>query len=161
MDLGIDVEALSGTAQGVSQSLTLGMLFLVIGGVGRMIFVAFGDKLVGFNPFHNLSGRWMLIVGLGIVLSPLIFQTQINSLLVRTKSLTVEPFLTEVLGRDSCVIAEASYCVVIFEGDAELVVNWYHRGIYMWGLLNPDAGAVWDAPHPPQRPEMIWAEAIG
>ncbi|WP_420004278.1 hypothetical protein [Arenibacterium sp. LLYu02] len=155
MDFGVNVAALSGTAQGLSQSVTLGMIFLLVGGVGRMIFVAFGDRMVRFNPFRNMSGQMMLLVGGAIVLSPLFFETQVNHVWTKAKSLTVEPFLTEVLGRDSCVIDETSYCVVIFEGEAELVVNWYHRGVYMWALLNPETSAVWDAPRPPRRPAAM------
>lgn len=135
--------------------MQLAMILVVIGGIGRMIFVAFGDRLVAFNPFRHLSGPKMLVVGGAIVLAPVFFETQVNHVLTKTKSLTLEPILTEVLGRDSCVIDEDSYCVVIFEGETELVVNWYHRGIYMWGLLNPDSGAVWDAPRPPERPDAV------
>jgi len=147
------VSAVTGMTQQVTQSMSLLAVFVLVGGIGRLVFVAYGDKLTGVNPFRNLSGPALLLAGAVIILGPMFFSSKLNRIWVNIKSYTAEPFITQLLDRDSCTITDTSYCVVIFEGEQEIVVNWYNRGVYLWGVLNPEGGAVWDAPRPPRRPE--------
>ena len=69
----------------------------------------------------------------------------------------VDPFVISVLDRDSCDLNSGAYCVVVFEEDRELIVNWHDRRIDMFALVNPPSGSVFYTGRPQPRPQTVVA----
>jgi len=158
MDFGFDV---GGTAAGVSEmrdglsgQFTVIMLILVIGIVGRQVFVAFGPSVKLSNPLAGLSGHGMLVAAVVIMVSGLMVTGKGRWALIQVQRQAVDPFVVSVLGRDSCDVASGAYCVVVFEGSREIIVNWHDTRVDMYAIANPRSEVRWLDLRPKVRPEQ-------
>ena len=161
MDFGFDVSgAVSGVSQmneGMSGKLTIIMSILVLGIVGRQLFVAFGSNLKLSNPLANMSGVGVLLVGVGVLVGGLFVAGKGQSALIQVQRNIVDPFVVGVLERDSCEIASGAYCVVVFEEDREIIVNWHDKRVDMYAIANPRTEILWKTQRPVARTERLAA----
>ena len=159
MDFGFDVSgAVSGVSQmneGMSGKLTMIMTILVLGIVGRQVFVAFGSNLKMSNPLARLSGVGVLLVGVAVLVGGLFAAGKGRSALIQLQRNIVDPFVISVLERDSCDIASGAYCVVVFEEDREIIVNWHDKRVDMYAIANPRTEVLWKTQRPMARQEQV------
>lgn len=156
MELGIDVGA---TADGVSKvtsglagQFSIILMILVIGVVGRQVFVAFGPSLKMSNPLAGLSGIGMILVAFAIMVGGLMVMGKGRWALIQVQRQIVDPFVVDVLERDSCEVASGDYCVVVFEDGREIIVNWFDKRVDMFAIANPQTEVHWLTTRPQLRP---------
>lgn len=158
MDFGFDVSgAVSEVSQineGMSGKLKMIMIILVLGIVGRQVFVAFGSNLKLSNPLARLSGVGVLLVGVLVMVGGLLAAGKGRPALIQVQRNIVDPFVVGVLERDSCDIASGAYCVVVFEGDREIIVNWHDKRVDMYAIANPRTEILWKTQRPAARAEQ-------
>ncbi|MFW8595012.1 hypothetical protein [Cribrihabitans neustonicus] len=152
MDLGIDPAAVAAQSQGFSSSLALIATIAFVGFFGRLVFVAFAPNLAARNPLRHLSGAGFLLLAAAIFGGGLYATGKWTKAVVLFNRSLVDPVIVSWLGRDSCDPASGRYCVVVFEAERELVVNWYDKRVYMWEIVNPPEGAPWHSQRPLSRP---------
>lgn len=161
MDFGFDVSgAVSGVSQmneGMSGKLTIIMSILVLGIVGRQLFVAFGSNLKLSNPLAHMSGVGVLLVGVAVLVGGLFVAGKGQFALIQVQRNIVDPFVVGVLERDSCEIASGAYCVVVFEEDREIIVNWHDKRVDMYAIANPRTEILWKTQRPVARAEQLAA----
>ena len=155
MDLGFDVTgAVAGVSElntGMSGKLTLIMSILVLGIVGRQLFVAFGPNLRFSSPFAGVSGTGILAVGALVLVGGLFMAGKGSTALIQVQRNIVDPFVIEVLERDSCDVTSGAYCVVVFENGREIIVNWHDRRVDMFAIANPRTEIYWKTQRPVAR----------
>ncbi|MBE1285019.1 MAG: hypothetical protein GJ676_17030 [Rhodobacteraceae bacterium] len=155
MDFGFDVstaaEGVSDVQHGLSGPLTTILIVLAIGVFGRMVFVAFGDRLRIANPLAALSGAGWIIVALSTFLGGLFVTGQARPAWIQVQRHVIDPFVVSILERDSCDPGTGAYCVVVFDPGREMVVNWYDKRVDMYRIVNPQTGPVRRSPRPQIR----------
>lgn len=65
-----------------------------------------------------------------------------------------DPFFVSVLKHDSCDVTTGAFCVVVFEREREIVVNWFDKRVDMFAIVNPQAEVHWLTIKPQLRSEM-------
>ncbi len=140
MDFGFDVERAASVASrahgGMVDILVLVGALAAFGFFGRLIFVAYGDRIKDFNPLHGFSGWGLIGVAVVVFAGGLLLTGKQRAAMIRLKAYLVDPFVVSVLNEDSCEVASGKYCVVVFEQDREIVVNWYDRRVSMFEIAN-------------------------
>lgn len=127
-------------------------LIVAFGFIGRLVFIAYGDRIQNFNPLKALSGVGLVIVAVGILTATVFVSGKQVKAMVLLKSILVEPVLVTLLKKDSCTITDESYCVIVFEDDREISVNWYNRRVDMFKLVNDfTLNPLWASPRPKLR----------
>ncbi|SLN38623.1 hypothetical protein TRL7639_01950 [Falsiruegeria litorea R37] len=157
MDFGFDVTgAVAGVSEarsGLSGKFTMIMIIAVIGLVGRQVFVAFGPSLKFSNPFARFSGFGLIGVAMAVFVGGLLVSGKGRTALIQLQRNISDPFIVSVLERDSCDVASGAYCVVVFEGEREIVVNWFDKRVDMFAIANPRTEVHWLTVRPQLRPE--------
>lgn len=158
MDFGFDVSgAVAGVSEarsGLSGKFTVIMIIAVLGVVGRQVFVAFGPNLKFSNPFARFSGFGLMGVAMAAFVGGLIVTGKGRTALIQLQRNISDPFIVSVLKRDSCDVATGAYCVVVFEGNREIVVNWFDKRVDMFAIANPLTEVHWLTVRPQMRPEV-------
>ncbi|WP_164658859.1 hypothetical protein [Tropicibacter sp. Alg240-R139] len=159
MDFGFDVAgAVAGVSEaknGLSGKFSMIMIILVFGLVGRQVFVAFGPSLKLSNPFARLSGFGMMGVAVAVIVGGLVVTGKGRTAMIQIKRNISDPFIVNVLERDSCYVASGAYCVVVFEEGREIVVNWFDKRVDMFAIANPQTEVHWLYVRPKFRPEKL------
>lgn len=150
--MGIDPSAMAAQSQGLTSNLALIAAIAGLGFFGRLLFVIFGPKLAGRNPLCNFSGTALIVVAAVLFGGAIYASGKWTKAVVLFNRTLVDPVIVTWLGRDSCDPATGRYCVVVFEEERELVVNWYDKRVYMWEIVNPPEGAPRYSPRPLSRP---------
>ncbi|GAA6199165.1 hypothetical protein [Aquicoccus sp. SU-CL01552] len=140
MDFGLDVERAASVASRAHGDM-VGVLVIVgtvaaLGFAGRLVFVAYGDRIKEINPFRGFSGWGMIGVSVAVLAGGLLLTGKQRVALIRLKAHLIDPFVVSVLHKDSCDVASGKYCVVVFEEGREIVVNWYDRRVSMFEIAN-------------------------
>ena len=159
MDFGFDVErAASAASQAhgdMANVLVVVGTLAVLGFFGRLIFVAYGDRIKDFNPLHGFSGWGMIGVSVAFLAGGMLLTGKQRVALIRLKAHLIDPFVVSVLHKDSCDVASGKYCVVVFEEGREIVVNWYDRRVSMFEIANDlDFNPILVSRRPVGRPAM-------
>lgn len=159
MDFAADVSA---TAASVSETsadmywrLMIFLILGVVGFVGRLLFMAVGPSVEGRNPLRALSGAAMLGLGMAMIFGTLVVMGKGDKVVRLVRSGIVDPYVVQVLGRDSCDPTDGSYCVVVFDEGREIAVNWFDRRVNMFDIAHPVQGAVASSPRPAPAPGRI------
>ena len=151
MEIEFDVSSYISQVQGSGGHTITIALILVAGFFGRLVFVAFGPSIAAANPFRNFSGFGLIGLSVAMFVGYLFVTGKQERALHIVQRNTIDPFLVWVLERDSCDLSGSKYCVIIFEDGREISVNWFAKEVYMWELVNPDHGAVWNTLRPISR----------
>ena len=159
MDFGFDV---SGAATAVSEmngamsgKFTVIMIILMLGLVGRQVFVAFGPSIKISNPLARFSGLGMIGVAVLLIFGGLVVTGKGRYAMIQVQRNILDPFVVNVLERDSCDVTSGAYCVVVFEPDREIIVNWHDKRVDMFAIANPQTEVHWLTTRPKLRPEML------
>ena len=151
LDIGIDIPSLTSGIQGMKGlGLIVGLIALA-GFIGRLVFVSFGSSIKNANPLRNFSGLGLIATSIALFVGALMVTGKLDKAVHQIQRNTIDPFTIYVLQRDSCDLSSGKYCVIVFEGDREISVNWFDSKIYMWELLNPQTGAVYKTLRPRSR----------
>lgn len=151
MEIGIDIPSLtSGIGDMTGPGIIVGLIALA-GFIGRLVFVSFGSSIKNANPLRNFSGFGRIAAGGVVFVGALAMTGKLDKAAHKIQGSTIDPFYIYVLKRDSCDLSSGKYCVILFEGDREISVNWFDNKVYMWELLNPQAGAVYNSLRPRSR----------
>ncbi|TDE40852.1 hypothetical protein [Antarcticimicrobium sediminis] len=156
MNFGFDIEE-SASVSSQARSDMIGVsvivvLVAILGFFGRLIFVVYRGRLAGLNPLRGVSGWGMIGVAAALFAGVLVMTGKQRSVIIGFKARLVDPFVVSVLKRDSCDVAGKKYCVVVFEEDREIFVNWYDRRVSMFQIVNKlDFNPVRVSPHPMAR----------
>ncbi|MDX2483727.1 MAG: hypothetical protein QNK42_08720 [Pseudodonghicola sp.] len=156
MNFGFDVEDAVSVASRASSDMTgvsvIVAAVAVLGFFGRLIFVAYGDRLGDLNPLRGVSGWGMIGVAAALFAGGLVMTGKHRSAITAFKARLVDPFVVSVLKKDSCDVSSEKYCVVVFEENREIFVNWYDRRVSMFKIVNKlDFNPVRVSPHPVAR----------
>ncbi|OED47143.1 hypothetical protein AB838_17880 [Rhodobacteraceae bacterium (ex Bugula neritina AB1)] len=154
MDLGIDPSAVAAGSQELTNTFVMFGTIAFVGIVGRMVFVAFGPGIAKAAPFKNFSAGGFILLAAALFAGGLYASGKTTKATVLFKQHLVEPVIVTWLGNDSCEPASGSYCVVVFEGRQEKIVNWYNKRVSMYEIVNPPQGAVWHTLRPRHRPDL-------
>lgn len=158
MEYAADVSAVatevSKTSADMYSRLVLILGLGVVGFLGRMLFMVFGPRVSGFNPFRTMSGAGMLIVAVLMVLGAVVAAGKGGKAVRLVQGGIVDQYKISVLGQDSCDVETGDYCVIVFEDGREIVVNWFDRRVNMFDIAHPIQGAVASSkrPHAVDRP---------
>ncbi len=140
MNFGFDIEDAVSVSSQVSSDMMVGSAVVVLvaglGFFGRLIFVAFGDRLGGLNPLRGVSGWGLIGVSAVLLAGGLVMAGKQRPVIIGFKARVVDPFVVSVLKRDSCDVSGEKYCVVVFEEGREIFVNWYDRRVSMFQIVN-------------------------
>lgn len=151
MEIGIDITSLTSGIQGmIGPGIIIGLIALA-GFIGRLVFVSFGSSIKKANPLRNFSGLGLIATSIVVFVGGLVVTGKLDKAVHLIQRNTIDPFNIYVLQRDSCDISSGKYCVIVFEGDREISVNWFDSNVYMWELLNPQTGAVYKTLRPRSR----------
>ena len=157
MDFGFDVGAtaagVSEISSGLSGPFSMILIIFAIGVVGRQVFVAFGPNLKLSNPLAGLSGLGMILAAFAIMVGGLVVMGKGRWALIQVQRQVIDPFVVDVLDRDSCDVASGAYCVVVFEDGREIFVNWFDKRVDMFAIANPQTEVHWLYTRPQLRPE--------
>jgi len=159
LDFDFDVSSVTSVSEGVmGQSILIGSLVVIVF-VSRMLFVIFAPSIMALNPLRGFSGVGLIGVAVAIFIGGLFLTGKQDHAVRVVQRNIMDPFTVSVLKRDSCDIASGAYCVVVFEGAREISVNWFDHRVYMWDIINPPSGAIWDARRPVSRNERRRSKA--
>lgn len=153
MDFGIDPDAV-GVIGSVVHDDGVGSLMIVggiafVGFFARLVFLSFADRAKAMNPFAGMSGGGLILVAFGIFVAGLFITNKQHKALIMVKRTLVDPVIVTVLQKDSCSVDDQkSYCVVVFEGGREMVVNWYDHRVDMYSVVNLQANPPWHSLRP-------------
>lgn len=140
MDFGFDVERAASVASRAHGDMV--DVLVIVGAVaalgffGRLFFVAYGERIKGLNPLQGFSGWGLIGVSVAVIAGGLLMTGKQRAAMIRLKAHLVDPFVVSVLKKDSCDVESGTYCVVVFEEDREIVVNWYDRRVSMFEIAN-------------------------
>jgi len=151
LEIEFDVSSYISQVQGSGGHTLMIALILVAGYFGRLVFVAFGPSIAAANPLRNFSGFGLIGLCVAMFVGYLFLTGKQERALQVVQRNTIDPFMVWVLERDSCDQLSGKYCVIIFEDGREISVNWFAKEVYMWELVNPDHGAVWNTLRPMAR----------
>ncbi|MBO9449559.1 hypothetical protein J7426_04780 [Tropicibacter sp. R16_0] len=158
MDFGFDVSgAVAGVSEarsGLSGKFTIILMIAVLGLVGRQVFVAFGPSLKVANPFARFSGFGLIGVAIAIFVGGLVVTSKGRTAMIQIQRNISDQFIVSVLERDSCDVTSGAYCVVVFEGEREIVVNWFDKRVDMFAIANPRTEVHWLTVRPQVRPDV-------
>ncbi|UTS79514.1 hypothetical protein [Phaeobacter piscinae] len=152
MDLGIDPSALAAGSHAATDNIIMFGTIAFIGFFGRLLYVAFGPGLASANPLSNFSGYGHILVAVALFAGALHLSGKTVKAQVLFNRHLVDPILVTVLGRDSCDQNGDDYCVIVFEQDREMSVNWYDKRVHMYELLNAAELPLWSSLRPQGRP---------
>jgi len=160
LDFDFDVSSVTSVSEGLmGQSILIGSLVVIIF-VSRMLFVTFAPSIMALNPLRGFSGFGLIGVAVAIFIGGLFLTGKQGHAVQVVQRNIIDPFTVSVLKRDSCDIASGAYCVVVFEAEREISVNWFDKRVYMWEIINPPSGAVWDTRRPVSRNEGRRRQAV-
>lgn len=156
MNFGFDIEdAMSASSQVSGDMIGVSGIVLTVaalGFIGRLVFVVFGDRLGGLNPLRGVSGWGLIGVAAALLAGGLVMTGKHRPVIIGLKARLVDPFVVSVLKRDSCDVSGEKYCVVVFEEDREIFVNWYDRRVSMFKIVNKlDFNPIRVSPRPVSR----------
>lgn len=134
-----------------TRTLIIIVCVALFGFVGRLVFVAFSDRVAGINPLRNASGGVMIMAAVALMGGGIFMMNGHVKSLILVRQHVVDPFIVSVLGWDSCDVASGAYCVVVFEDDREIVVNWHDKRVHMMVLLTPPQNPPWGSLRPMTR----------
>ena len=159
MEFDINVDQIDQTATGINNAigpLTYLLVILAVAGIGRMIFVAYGDKLQLSALYEGFSGKSYVVIFAAICAGLVMFTDQEVRIWIKFKSTMVDPVLTDVLKRDSCNPETNRFCVVVWEDDGrEMVVNWHDRRVDAFKVFGGYQFTLFESPRPVARPEGV------
>lgn len=133
----------------------------VAGFIGRLVVVSFGDRIAGMNPLRDASGGMMILVAFALIGGGVFYMNGPVKLSIMFRQHVTDPFMVSVLGRDSCDLASGAYCVVVFEKDREIVVNWHDKRVHMMQLMTPPMNPPWGSLRPrPRGGDLLVAQVL-
>ncbi|NRB19636.1 MAG: hypothetical protein HRU33_19250 [Rhodobacteraceae bacterium] len=154
MNFEFDVSSFVAQSQGLTGTAMI-IGFIALGGyVGRLLYVSFGSSIAAVNLFRNFSGLGLISISVGLFIAGLYLTGKQDRAVHMVQRTVIDPFTVWVLKRDACDLSSGKYCVIVFEDDREISVNWFDQEVYMWELLNPPSGAVWDTLRPRSRADL-------
>lgn len=155
MDIGFDVNAAAAEVSGVTTDmyarLAIILVIAVVGFFGRLIFVAFGSNVKAENPLKGLSGAAMIGLGLVLAFGALIVVGKGDKAVRLVQRNMIDPYIVSVLEKDSCDPMSGAYCVIIFQDDREIAVNWFDKGVNLFEIAHPRQGPVPSSTRPRPR----------
>jgi hypothetical protein len=153
LDFGFDPSAVAAGSQQLTGNFVLIGVIAFVGFFGRLLFVAFAPSLAKASPFKNLSGPGFICLAIGLFFGGLYVSGKMVKAQVLVSRHLIDPVIVTILGQDSCDPDDGSYCVVVFENGEERLVNWHDKRVFMYEIVNPPQGAVWNTLRPRGRPE--------
>ncbi len=138
-----------------TQTRVLIVALAFVGFIGRLVVVAYGDRIAGLNPLRSASGGVMIGAAVLLIAGGIFLVNGHVKTLIMVRQHSIDPFLTSVLGRDSCDVASGAYCVVVFENEREIVVNWHDKRVHMMALLTPPMNPPWGSLRPRTRASSV------
>lgn len=123
----------------------------VLGFIGRLVMVGYGDRIAGMNPLKGASGGVFILAAAALIGGGVFYMNGPVKLSIMLRQNVTDPILVSVLGRDSCDPASGAYCVVVFEVDREIVVNWHDSRVHMMALMTPPMNPPWASLRPKAR----------
>lgn len=159
MEFGFLLEQAAGAASQVSSAVgpTFWLIMIVaVAGVGKLIFIGWGDKLspsglLGSLPGGALIGFAALILVVGMFIS----DREVKAL-VKFQQTFVDPVIVDILGRDSCNPERNRFCVVTWDDDGrEILVNWHDRRITAFDIYGDYDFTLFESIRPQLRPTLL------
>ncbi|SPJ28669.1 hypothetical protein [Falsiruegeria mediterranea] len=118
MDFGFDVSGLvarvSEARSGLSGKFTIILMIAILGLVGRQVFAAFGPSLKVSNSLAGFSGFGLIGVAIAVFVGGLVVTGKGRMAMIQIQRNISDPFIVNVLERDSCDVTLGAYCVVVF-----------------------------------------------
>ena len=139
--------------------LIVGLAFA--GFIGRLVVVSFGDRVAGMNPLRNASGGVMILAAVLLMGGGVFYMNGHVKTGIMIRQHVTDPFIVSVLGRDTCEVPSGDYCVVVFEEEREIVVNWHDKRVHMMELLTPPMNPPWGSLRPrPRSDDLVVAQIL-
>lgn len=161
MDFGFDPSQAAGVAGKITSAvgpMFWIMIILALGGIGRMVFVAWGDKFQVSKMFENFSGYGLIAVALGLMVAGVFVADREVRAWVIIQQKIVDPLLVTVLGRDSCNPENDRFCVVVWtESGREVIVKWHDKRVDALKVYGDYEFSLTESARPLARPERAAA----
>jgi hypothetical protein len=159
LEFGFDPAQVSAVSDVAHSNLVRAMLIIgaiaAVGLLGRVFFGNMRDWATRHNPLGDASGAGLIIGALVLIFGGLYFTSgHVKSMVVVQRHI-VDPFVVSVLKKDSCALESGDYCVVVFEQDREIVVNWFDKRVHMLSLMTPPMNPPWGSPRPKARAQHL------
>ncbi|MFY9212574.1 MAG: hypothetical protein WAO69_15765 [Aestuariivita sp.] len=164
MEFDFDPAEVSAVGAVINSDLMHAMMIIgaiaVFGLLGRLFFMAMRDRAAKHNPLRDASGGGLIFASLALVAAGIYFNSGHVKTMVMVQRHVVDPITVSVLKRDSCQLSGGDYCVVVFQEDREIVVNWFDKRVHMFTLLTPAMNPPWGSPRPVARdPHYLLTQA--
>ena len=156
MEVGVDPAEIAAASEALGSAMGpfLWIMGLLAAGlIGRMIFVAWGDRLRPSAWLQNMSGAGLIALALGLfVVGIFVSGTEVRAWVKIQQSL-IDPFLVTVLKRDSCNPTNDRFCVVVWEQDGrEIMVKWHDRRVNAHKVFGGHQFTLYSSARPQPRP---------
>lgn len=161
MNFGFDPNEAAGAANQITSAvgpMLWIMILLALGMLGRMVFVAWGDKMNISGWFQNASGVGLIGLALALFVGGIFITDRDVRAWVVIQQTVVDPVLVGVLKRDSCNPDNDRFCVVVWDDKGrELIVKWHDKRVdahEAFGGYDYNLSVV-ESPRPILRPDHI------
>lgn len=163
MNFGFDPNQAAGVAGKITSAvgpMFWIMIILALGGIGRMVFVAWGDKFQISRMFENFSGYGLIAVAIGLMLAGVFVADREVRAWVIIQQKIIDPVLVNVLGRDSCNPENDRFCVVVWtDSGREVIVKWHDKRVDALQVYGDYEFSLTQSARPLARPERAAAVA--
>ncbi len=161
MDFGFTPDQAAGAAEQVNSAVgpTVWLILIVaVAGIGKLIFIAWGDKMNPSGLLANFSGWGLVGVAALFLVGGMFMSDREVRAWVQLRQTFVDPVMVNVLGMDSCNPVRNKFCVVTWEEDGrELVVNWHDKRVTAFDVFGGYEFTLYDSLRPLARPETLSA----
>ncbi len=163
MELGFTPEQAAGAARQVTSAvgpMVWLMVIVAVAGVGKLVFIAWGDKVSLPGLLGNLHGAGLIAFSVLFLVAGIFISDREVRVWVKFKQTFVDPVIVDILGRDSCDPETNRFCVVTWDDDGrEIAVNWYDNRLKAFDIYGGYDLTLYESLRPQLRPAPLQQSA--